>query len=191
MTGRSTTAGMPVRLCSSIRFLAVATIAALSVSSAALAHHSFAMFDANKTLSTTATVKEFQWASPHTWLELIVLDADETENAEAGRQSNGHLSSNAGWHAGRAAGASSDRRRADPEGAVAACGYFAQIRERIEAVRLRLSCRSPCAHPTDAVSVQSHAARLHNPRVIAHRYLVCDARGVARLDSHSLQSTHS
>jgi hypothetical protein len=79
MTGRSTTAGMPVRLCSSIRFLAVATIAALSVSSAALAHHSFAMFDANKTLSTTATVKEFQWASPHTWLELIVLDADETE----------------------------------------------------------------------------------------------------------------
>jgi Family of unknown function (DUF6152) len=79
MTDRSTTAGMPVRLISSIRFLAVATIAALSVSSAALAHHSFAMFDANKTLSTTATVKEFQWASPHTWLELIVLDADKTE----------------------------------------------------------------------------------------------------------------
>ena len=45
----------------------------------ALAHHSFAMFDANQTLSTAATVKEFQWGSPHTWLELVVLTPDKTE----------------------------------------------------------------------------------------------------------------
>jgi hypothetical protein len=60
-------------------FLAVATVAALAVPPAALAHHSFAMFDADKTLSTTATVKEFQWGSPHTWLELVVLSEDKTE----------------------------------------------------------------------------------------------------------------
>ena len=79
MTYRSTTAGIRIRIGSSILFFAVATAAVLTVPSAALAHHSFAMFDANKTLSTTATVKEFQWGSPHTWLELLVLSEDKTE----------------------------------------------------------------------------------------------------------------
>jgi hypothetical protein len=79
MTRPSTTAGMRVRMGSTLLFLAVATVAVLALPPAALAHHSFAMFDANKTLSTTATVKEFQWGSPHTWLELIVLGEDKTE----------------------------------------------------------------------------------------------------------------
>ena len=80
MTHRSTTAGIPIRTESSILLLAVAiAVAALAVPPAALAHHSFAMFDANQTLSTTATVKEFQWGSPHTWLELVVLSEDKTE----------------------------------------------------------------------------------------------------------------
>ena len=79
MTHRSTSAGIRIRIGSSILFLAVAIVAVLAVPSAAVAHHSFAMFDANKTLSTTATVKEFQWGSPHTWLELLVLSEDKTE----------------------------------------------------------------------------------------------------------------
>ena len=79
MTRCSTTAGIRARTGSSILFLAVAIVAVLAVPSAAVAHHSFAMFDANKTLSTTATVKEFQWGSPHTWLELLVLSEDKTE----------------------------------------------------------------------------------------------------------------
>jgi Family of unknown function (DUF6152) len=79
MTCRSTTAGIRARTGSSILFLAISTVAVLAVPSAAVAHHSFAMFDANKTLSTTATVKEFQWGSPHTWLELLVLNEDKTE----------------------------------------------------------------------------------------------------------------
>jgi hypothetical protein len=78
MIDRSTTAGIPVRLGSSILFLAVA-IAVAVLPAPAQAHHSFAMFDANQTLSTTATVKEFQWGSPHTWLELVVLNEDKTE----------------------------------------------------------------------------------------------------------------
>jgi hypothetical protein len=80
MTHRSTTAGLRLRIGSSILLLAVATtVSVLAVSPAALAHHSFAMFDANKSVSTTATVKEFQWGSPHTWLELVVLSEDKTE----------------------------------------------------------------------------------------------------------------
>jgi hypothetical protein len=80
MIDRSITAGIPVRLGSSILFMAVAiAVAVLPAPPAAQAHHSFAMFDANQTLSTTAPVKEFQWGSPHTWLELVVLNEDKTE----------------------------------------------------------------------------------------------------------------
>ena|ERR1700761_2166951 len=31
----------------------------------ALAHHSFAMFDFNKTITSKVTVKEFRWTNPH------------------------------------------------------------------------------------------------------------------------------
>jgi hypothetical protein len=41
----------------------------------ALAHHSFAMFDADKTVDITGTVKEFQWTNPHSWLQVNVTDA--------------------------------------------------------------------------------------------------------------------
>jgi hypothetical protein len=51
----------------------------LAVAPGARAHHSFAMFDANQTLNATGTVKEFQWGSPHTWIELVVLNEDKTE----------------------------------------------------------------------------------------------------------------
>ena len=44
-----------------------------------VAHHSFAMFDAAQTLSAVGTVKEFQWGSPHTWVEPVVLGPDDTE----------------------------------------------------------------------------------------------------------------
>jgi hypothetical protein len=54
-------------------------VGVLTVVPYALAHHSFAMFDANQSLSTTATVKEFQWGSPHTWIELVVLNEGKTE----------------------------------------------------------------------------------------------------------------
>src|SRR6185437_9555318 len=40
----------------------------------ALAHHSFAMFDANKCVRLTGTVKVFQWTFPHSWLWLVVPD---------------------------------------------------------------------------------------------------------------------
>ena len=51
-------------------------VAALTAGLAApaLAHHSFAMFDADKTVTVTGTVKEVEWTNPHTWLRVMVLD---------------------------------------------------------------------------------------------------------------------
>jgi hypothetical protein len=39
-----------------------------------LAHHSFAMFDMNKDVTLTGTVREFQWRSPHSWLDIMAQD---------------------------------------------------------------------------------------------------------------------
>jgi Family of unknown function (DUF6152) len=36
------------------------------------AHHSFAMFDAERQVTLQGTVKEFQWTSPHAWIMLTV-----------------------------------------------------------------------------------------------------------------------
>jgi uncharacterized protein DUF6152 len=38
------------------------------------AHHSAAMFDATREILLTGTVKEFQWMSPHCWIQLLVPD---------------------------------------------------------------------------------------------------------------------
>ena len=42
----------------------------------ASAHHSFQMFDQTKSVTLEGTVKEFQWANPHVFLELNVIGAD-------------------------------------------------------------------------------------------------------------------
>ena len=41
----------------------------------AFAHHSFAMFDAEKTVTLEGTVKEFQWTNPHSWILMTVSNA--------------------------------------------------------------------------------------------------------------------
>ena len=38
----------------------------------ALAHHSTASFDFQKTVEFTGTVKDFQWTNPHTWTNVTV-----------------------------------------------------------------------------------------------------------------------
>jgi hypothetical protein len=40
----------------------------------ALAHHSFAMFDATKLQSQPGIVKEVQWTNPHVWVRLAVQE---------------------------------------------------------------------------------------------------------------------
>jgi Family of unknown function (DUF6152) len=46
----------------------------LAATAPAFAHHSFAMFDADKTLTMKGTVKELEWTNPHSWLRVMVLD---------------------------------------------------------------------------------------------------------------------
>ncbi len=36
------------------------------------AHHSFAMFDQQKVVVLTGTVKELEWTNPHSWLRVMV-----------------------------------------------------------------------------------------------------------------------
>ena len=52
--------------------LAAVLMAAISVP--AFAHHSFAMFDAQKTITLEGTVKELEWTNPHAWLRIMVDD---------------------------------------------------------------------------------------------------------------------
>ncbi len=60
--------------------VAAALLAALAVGGGpALAHHSFAMFDAQKTVVLEGTVKDFQWTNPHTWVQLMVRQADGSQ----------------------------------------------------------------------------------------------------------------
>ena len=64
-----------------IRFGSIAIILGLLGSAAipASAHHSFAMFDRDKTVTLNGTVKEFEWINPHTWIRILVAGADGKE----------------------------------------------------------------------------------------------------------------
>jgi len=58
-----------------VRAIAVAGIATMAVYAIpAVAHHSFAMFDASKTMTLEGSIKEFQWTNPHAWIMLNVPD---------------------------------------------------------------------------------------------------------------------
>jgi hypothetical protein len=58
-----------------LKALGLAGIAFTLSAIPALAHHSFAMFDAEKKMTLDGTVKEFQWTNPHSWILLTVSDA--------------------------------------------------------------------------------------------------------------------
>jgi hypothetical protein len=53
----------------------VLTGVALCIATPVLAHHSFAMFDRDKVVNMTGTVKEYEWTNPHVWIHMIVPDA--------------------------------------------------------------------------------------------------------------------
>jgi hypothetical protein len=60
-----------------MKFGALAWIGAAAAifAAPAFAHHSFAMFDAEKKVTLQGTVKEFQWTNPHSWILLNVPNA--------------------------------------------------------------------------------------------------------------------
>lgn len=58
-----------------IRALGLAAVTVVICAMPAFAHHSFAMFDGEKTKVIEGTVKEFQWTNPHSWIMLTVDNA--------------------------------------------------------------------------------------------------------------------
>jgi hypothetical protein len=56
------------------RLISITAITMLAAAAPAFAHHSFAMFDGEKTMTMTGTVKEVEWTNPHSWLRVMVLD---------------------------------------------------------------------------------------------------------------------
>ena len=52
--------------------LAAAAVAMYAIP--AFAHHSFAMFDQEKVITVSGTLKEFEFTNPHCWLHVNVVD---------------------------------------------------------------------------------------------------------------------
>ncbi len=60
---------------------AIAAFTLPALTTPALAHHSFSMFDAQQTVTLEGTVKEFEWVNPHSWLRVIVNDKNTGQPA--------------------------------------------------------------------------------------------------------------
>jgi hypothetical protein len=57
-----------------MKVVSLTAIVTAAFAAPAFAHHSFAMFDAQKTVTMQGTVKEFEWTNPHSWLRIMVND---------------------------------------------------------------------------------------------------------------------
>lgn len=55
-----------------LKALSLAALATAAFAGPALAHHSFSMFDQQKVVTLSGTVKELEWVNPHSWLRLMV-----------------------------------------------------------------------------------------------------------------------
>jgi hypothetical protein len=71
--------------------------AALCIATPVLAHHSFAMFDRDKAVNMTGTVKEYEWTNSHVWIHLLVPDADGTAKEWSFEMQSVAQDSAAGW----------------------------------------------------------------------------------------------
>lgn len=60
---------MEIRMNANWKFLMALSLGIAAISAPVMAHHSFAMFDANKVVELKdVTVVEFRWANPHAFL---------------------------------------------------------------------------------------------------------------------------
>lgn len=48
--------------------------AAILSAAPALAHHSYAMFDAKQNKQLEGTIQTFKWTNPHSYIEVVVMD---------------------------------------------------------------------------------------------------------------------
>ena len=79
--------------------LSLAAVSLVAFAAPALAHHSFAMFDADKTMTLNGTVREFEWTNPHSWIRINVADQSGKELQWAIEMGSPAQISQRGWKA--------------------------------------------------------------------------------------------
>src|SRR5438067_2546309 len=57
-----------------LKLAGASALVAIAISAPAFAHHSFSMFDQEKTVTMKGTVKELEWTNPHSWLRVMIVD---------------------------------------------------------------------------------------------------------------------
>ena len=72
-------------------------IAAATIAAPAAAHHSFAMFDRDKAISMTGTVKEYEWTNPHVWIHIMAADGQNAPREWSFEMQSVQQDSAAGW----------------------------------------------------------------------------------------------
>ena len=60
------------------RLWSIVGAALIASAGPAAAHHTFAMFDRDKVMTITGTLKDFQWTNPHIWIVVMVPNPDGT-----------------------------------------------------------------------------------------------------------------
>ena len=55
---------------------AAALFAGAAVAGSTLAHHSYAAFDRNKTVTITGVISDIEWTNPHTWVFVMAPGPD-------------------------------------------------------------------------------------------------------------------
>lgn len=46
----------------------------VAVSGMAIGHHSFGMFEMDKTITVQGTVQDYEWNNPHIWIDVVAAD---------------------------------------------------------------------------------------------------------------------
>ena len=76
---------------------AIVSLALLGPAGAALAHHSFAMFDNEHQQKVVGTVTAVEWTNPHVYIQVEVADADGKVHPFAVECANPGILNRVGW----------------------------------------------------------------------------------------------
>ena len=83
--------------CCALRESACVALFVFAAVAAVAAHHSFAVFDHEQTVTVTGTVSEFRWTNPHGFLEVDYRAADGTMKHYTIELTSINMLSRAGW----------------------------------------------------------------------------------------------
>jgi len=79
--------------------LGLAGLGLLVLGGPAMAHHSFAMFDTTRTVALDGTVGDFVWTNPHSWIMILVPNAEGVDEQWAIEMGGPAGLGRAGWSA--------------------------------------------------------------------------------------------